>query len=304
MTPQYRTLVLFGAGASYGSDDPQHVPPMGDSLFDALRDFSPNLWGSIPPAQAALFRGDFERGMEALGNSHPEKLTLLQWAMATYFFQFSPRNIGLYFQLACRLKAANWRGAIATLNYERLLPSALSRANVPMTRGASGASGLELCLPHGICNLFIQGNWVNPHFVGRDGFGVTLGDAAPLLQIDDPSLFWLQTHFDGIPPVMSYFESMKRTMAGNHFINQQRERFAQLAADTELIVIIGVRVRERDQHIWRPIASSPARVLYCSGSAGAEFLAWANSARPGKGSVNLDGRFKDRFEAICNALGI
>src|SRR5215475_3509628 len=80
VAPRSRTLILFGAGASYGSDDPQHVPPMGDGLFDALRDFSPGLWGSIPPAQAALFRGDFERGMEALGNCHPEKLTLLQWA--------------------------------------------------------------------------------------------------------------------------------------------------------------------------------------------------------------------------------
>jgi hypothetical protein len=44
------------------------------------------------------------------------------------------------------------------------------------------------------------------------------------------------------------------------------QRVPRFAASAEAIIIVGVRVREHDVHVWHPIASSPAAVTYCSGS--------------------------------------
>lgn len=54
-------LILFGAGASYGSKN-RDVPPLGDELFLALQQFNPDGWGSLSPSLAGKFRGDFEKG--------------------------------------------------------------------------------------------------------------------------------------------------------------------------------------------------------------------------------------------------
>ena len=54
----------------------------------------------------------------------------LQRAMAAYFFQFVPRVQNFYVELARRVKAQSWRGAWATLNYERLAKLALGSQGV------------------------------------------------------------------------------------------------------------------------------------------------------------------------------
>ena len=54
----------------------------------------------------------------------------LQRAMAAYFFQFVPRVQNFYVELARRVKAQSWRGAWATLNYERLAELALGSQGV------------------------------------------------------------------------------------------------------------------------------------------------------------------------------
>ena len=40
-------LIIFGAGASYGSDTGGLIPPLGAQLFDELARYNPNGWGSI-----------------------------------------------------------------------------------------------------------------------------------------------------------------------------------------------------------------------------------------------------------------
>jgi hypothetical protein len=59
-------LILFGAGASFGSDDPSLVPPLGQNLFDALCKFNPRGWGAVEMESARQFRTDFEKAMKEL----------------------------------------------------------------------------------------------------------------------------------------------------------------------------------------------------------------------------------------------
>ncbi len=62
------TVILFGAGASYGSER-IGMPPLGANLFEALRRFNPSGWGSIGEPFATKFREDFEAGMVAFSTS-------------------------------------------------------------------------------------------------------------------------------------------------------------------------------------------------------------------------------------------
>ena len=55
-------LIVFGAGASYGSDI-NSTPPLGSSLFNELQKFNPKCWGAIDGNIADIFVEDFELGM-------------------------------------------------------------------------------------------------------------------------------------------------------------------------------------------------------------------------------------------------
>jgi len=152
-----RSLMLFGAGASFGSDAGE-TPPLGPYLYTALAGFSPETWGRVRPEEASCFRDDFEKGMRAFAKAHPNDglVDQLHCAMGGFFFRFRPSPTNLYRRLAERIRACNWEGTLASLNYERLLELSLSNAGVaPVLSGtANSRGGMELCLPHGCCNLF------------------------------------------------------------------------------------------------------------------------------------------------------
>jgi len=148
-------LILFGAGASFGSDA-QGTPPLGRHLFDALGKYSPSTWAKIQAEEAESFRDDFEQGMRAYADAHPSDVDRLQRAMAGYFFTFQPTRSSLYVRLVERIRTPNWNGALATLNYERLLDLALRRGGLECRIQAvrKGNTAIELVLPHGCCHVF------------------------------------------------------------------------------------------------------------------------------------------------------
>jgi len=150
-------LIIFGAGASFGSDT-SSVPPLGNKLFDALTDFAPNSWGTVHQKYKEVFQNDFEKGMQILSSEQPTWLPPLQRAMAAYFFNFSPQRTNLYVRLANQIKASSWnlKGSLVTFNYERLLIFSLNASGVQpaVESDQINSNQIELCLPHGCCNLF------------------------------------------------------------------------------------------------------------------------------------------------------
>ena len=113
-------LLVFGAGASFGSDVGD-TSPLTKHLFEKLASFNPGDWGNLSSTWKKLFRRDFENGMKTLSERKPHTLPPLQRAMAAFFFNFVPKQSNFYTKLAKRVKNQNWNGAIATFNYERLL---------------------------------------------------------------------------------------------------------------------------------------------------------------------------------------
>ena len=294
-------ILLFGAGASYGSAT-TGAPPMGEALFDALRSFNPQGWGALPTAMASEFRADFEKGMARLATENPHAMPILQRAMAAFFYNFVPNSANLYVRLSERIRARSWSGAIATLNYERFIELSLLHAGIqPVVGQVAGSGQVELCLPHGCCHIFCDGARASSVGVSFSGLGVMFD--GPVSVITRASEFRARLEGDAVPPVMSYFEPQKTTSAGASFIRSQRERWAQLASQATSLAVIGVRCRPHDSHIWEPVAASSADVVYCAGStAGAEFRQWAATARPGKTSRVFPGYFAAEFENMCQGL--
>ncbi len=298
------SLILFGAGASYGSDT-SSTPPLGADLFDQLARFNPDGWGKIAPDLAVTFRADFERGMTGLADQNPHALPPLQRAMAAYFFRFQPRNTNLYFKLAQLIHRSGWTGTIATLNYERLLEISLlaSQLRVVVGNDPDQTPGVELILPHGCCHLFCDSVRGAAGFVSFAGMNVTTN--GPVRAIADPNEFLQRLGSDAFPPVMSYFEPAKHTTAGANFIQAQRARWAHTGSRADQIAIVGVRVRPGDSHIWDPLKQSPARLIYCGGTTGAtEFQSWAATHRAGRGDISLSGYFREEFAGLCDYLRI
>jgi hypothetical protein len=60
-----KTLILFGAEASYGSDN-SGIPPLGNNLFSELARFNPPGWGSLSIEYRNTFNDDFEQGMQKI----------------------------------------------------------------------------------------------------------------------------------------------------------------------------------------------------------------------------------------------
>ena len=297
-----KTVFLFGAGASYGSDA-SGTPPLGAGLFDELCRFNPKGWGSLPTELANQFRADFELAMRLVA---PTAVAPLQREMAAYFFEFKPSTSNLYFRLARRIaETAGWSGAACTLNYDRLLEMSLFMAGIQPVVGDQKLDGrwLELCFPHGCCHIFCDAALGHPDCVTFDAFSVQSN--GPVTVVADAAKHRARILGNAFPPVMSYFEPKKQTTSGSSFIEQQRSRWRQMAGNATTIIVVGVRVRTHDDHIWSPVAESRARVVYCAGVDGAiEYESWAALARPGRKDKILRGFFRDEFSAICSEAGL
>lgn len=292
--------ILFGAGASFGSNN-ANVPPLGDDLFKALQKFNPPGWGSLPREIEKEFTVDFEKGMTKLAEVNSRYMPILQRAMAAFFFNYEPTINNLYHVLAKKIKEHDWRGQLVTLNYERLLEVSLCYEGLqPVTDSTTLTKGqIELCLPHGCCHIFIS---VRAHGVSFSGVGV--GFDGDIEVISNRQEFYERINKDAVPPVMSYFDPKKNTSSGVSFIEQQRQRWLQIATNSKNIAVIGIRVREADTHIWGVLASTKSRIIYCSGEeAGTEFSAWAKKHRR-NGDLVLVEFFSKEFNTICTEVGI
>jgi CRISPR/Cas system-associated protein Cas10 (large subunit of type III CRISPR-Cas system) len=100
---------------------------------------------------------------------------------------------------------------------------------------------------------------------------------------------------------MSYFEPKKRTTSGANFIIDQRKRFAELCNQAKKIIVVGLKPRKYDMHIWEPLVQASGEIIYCGGSDSEVFAKWSN-ANDRASDKALDGYFKDQFEEICFEL--
>jgi hypothetical protein len=273
-------LFIFGAGASYGADTNKSlVPPLAADLFNCLAKQYPDISNnSAVMSLAADFSKDFEQGLLKLYKCQPHFLSVFQRRMAHFFFQYghtiSIQQSNLYYRLAQEIKRKATLICLASLNYERTLEISFGAAEVQMVCNSAPKAGqAELCFPHGCCHLFCEG--VRASAGGVSFSGMNISTNGPVSPIANPAAFEDRIRGDAFPPVMSYFEPTKVTTSGANFISAQRSRFKQLISEASKIAVIGIKIREHDEHIWQPLKDTSAKIIYCSGEEdAAQYETW------------------------------
>lgn len=295
-----KNIFLFGAGASFGSDTIS-TPPLSNRLFDELCGFNPPGWGALPNDFRTEFNGDFEQGMVKVANERPHDLPILQRSMAAFFFNFQPRSTNLYYRLATRLKQNPKNMAVSTINYERLFEISFVTAGHNLFIGQPDNDDIELNFPHGCCHLFCESARGMANAVNYAGLNVRINGEIKI--ISNPQEFYQRISQDAFPPVMSYYEPQKRATAGQDFLTNQRERFKHLVENAERIIVIGVKIREHDNHIWDPIKNANGRFIYCSGNSEKNiFDGWTSIYRQNKDDIFINGFWADKFDEVLNEL--
>ena len=291
---------MFGAGASYGSDN-YGTPPLGNNLFSELSRFNPAGWGALPNEYLVDFNNDFEKGMIKLASQRPHDIPILQRAMSAYFFSFQPQSSSLYLKLAKKLKELPKQLAISTLNYERLLEISFIYAGFNLTIGQAKSNEIEFNLPHGCCHLFCESVRGDAGAVSLAGLNVEINGEIKI--ISNPNEFNHRINNDAIPPVMSYYEPQKRATTGQEFLNEQRNRLNNLISNAERIIIVGVKIRDHDTHIWEVIKNANGRFVYCSGKNEKNtYDLWVNNHRLQKENVFINGTWSEKFDEVFNEL--
>lgn len=302
-------LFIFGAGASFGSDN-QKTPPLTIKLYSSLVDFDKNKctfpnktgWSNIPEELISLFEYDFEKGMENYINRYPGKITPLKRQMGLFFFNFTyNKDTNLYVKLVKRLKMH--KPSFITLNYDKLLPSALHENGfrISIQPFIQVHQGTELCFPHGNCTFFCEGAFKSvPGTIFKN-----VRTSGRLKIISEGAEYYKRIMTDEQPPVISYLEPNKMSPFGYNIIESQRSRYRTLIESASVIVIIGLKLREYENHIWKPIKESKADLIYCSGKkSGKIFDEWLDFYKIGENRSIMNGYWKDNYERICEEIGI
>ncbi len=295
-------LFIFGAGASYGSDENKSLlPPLAKDLFAHL---SNKYWDIANNKKAmllkSLFEEDFEKGFLGLGKADPTFLSKFQRLMADFFFQYGNSipitQNNLYFKLAKEVKERSSNIALATLNYERLLEISF-RQFMPITINETmkKSEQIELCYPHGCCNLVVKGISATNGVLFTKG--VVFNGSVEIIENSGIHRNYIVN--EAIPPVMCYFEPSKFTASGANFIQAQRNKLDQLITEAKKIAIIGIKVREHDAHIWEPLMATNATIIYCGGrEAAREYNIWRKGKTERNRDIVLSGYWNDEFDTI------
>ena len=158
------SVIVFGAGASYGAGDvvPNRAP-LGSELYSELCRYFPRSWGALPDDAGIEFNNNFENGMRVVWDKYGSATLDLMRHMALYFGQFRPKRAGstAYAFLAEELKKRGLvhKVTIATLNYECLLEIELTHLGIQISYSLEGTpqGQIKVLKPHGSCNFLPSG---------------------------------------------------------------------------------------------------------------------------------------------------
>lgn len=272
------TLVLLGAGASYGSYlSPSEAPPLGngiDGLFARLVTRSREA-ASLPEQLKQTFMRNFEEGMSEYFRARQGNVARLQLDIGAYLASFRPSAGNAYFDLLAAMDPA--RTIYASLNYDTLLEEAalLAGRNISYSPLAS-APAVRVIKPHGSSNFW-------PNIAPGSIKGCTFVNCgtdveAPVICLHPEASRVRYPQEDSFSPCMSLYAPDKPVRTSPAFVKEQQQFFADAASQARRIIVAGVRVYPNDTHIWAPLRDSAAEIHYFGLESDREELeAWAGT---------------------------
>jgi hypothetical protein len=261
-----RLAFLFGAGASYGAGGGvlPHPPPLGRHLYGELRQAFPETWGNLPPSLAKLFKREFETGMDAMRRGGQEQSRPLL-EISRFFATFQPGpEPSCYLRLIRLLESCHLiEGCrFATLNYDCLIDLDLDSAKFGYNDGERHGpymhqKSVQLWKLHGACNLVnAVGTFRGNQFFGvgqlYEGPGKYVTRVEAIANCDD----------EGLPPMLSLYAPGKPTPVGANVVEPLRRRWELWVKQSDVIVVIGARILNRDEHLYRPLKKASGQIWY------------------------------------------
>lgn len=298
-------LVLFGAGASYGSGDvAPYPPPLGNGargLFARLEEYS-SLARELPDPLKQKFRDNFEQGMAEYYEYVDGDVMAFQRDLAQYLAQFTPGQRNEFKSLLHDVPIS--RLVFATLNYDLLFE--LSAASM----GLNTCYGLDtypqhvrLLKPHGSCNFWPNipvGIFSGAKF-SRNGRGDV---SAPVRPLDQHQTLQRCIEDDSFAPAIAMYAEGKPVRVCPEYVEEQQHYLKQAVSNAKHIFISGVRVHMSDAHIWGDALSKAEGNVTYFGLEGDRdaFFSWKEASRK-RNAYFIEGDFSHARRSIASRLG-
>ena len=264
---RYKRVVLFGAGASFGSPGIIPVsPPLGVDLYKVLAKTFPKNWGAMSEELKIKFEEHFEIGMGALWSMYPAAVSslkpgapspnILMQDLTRFFisFRIAPNQQDAYSRFLIKLWSCDKINdtCFATLNYEILLEQAMTTLGLKP----------RVIRPHGGCNLWLKrgGKIFGTNRAIGQGFNSISSKIRPL----QPHIIneLLNKPNQAKYPCMAIYVEGKVTQMGQQYLCRIQNRFYRHISNCESVVLIGVRPWPKDHHIWNHIFKTTAETFY------------------------------------------
>jgi hypothetical protein len=192
--------------------------------------------------------------------------------------------------------------AFATLNYKCLLEWSLTARGRYVECGdvLPGPRGTFVWKLHGSCNFLPR---IDQVYVAPFGTGVTYGPGAkfdPGIEVVQPSEVASRLNNTGLYPAMAHYAKGKEVQISESSIRTIQDIYAHAVPNATSIGVIGVRPNIEDTHVWGPLASTPARILYV-GSRDI-YSGWRNDHRGDRPTKYLGSRFDAAIDPLVEAL--
>lgn len=272
------SLILLGAGASYGSGDcTPYCPPLGATLFDALRARGGTA-ASVSPELAELFKRDFESGMVEFQKQRDADTTSLLREMAEYFVDFAagPRN--LYREIVRIVRQQPVSVRLVTTNYDLLIEQAITEAGLLIAYHPPPlpADNISLLKIHGSCHFLPDTQGLTLTDVTFAGNAVNVETRVKIARSRNEVREFCRTQ-DSLAPAIAVFAPGKPVLFSSEMVKDQQAKWLATLAEASVVYIIGLRVVPGDEHIWGALAKSNAAIQYV-GLDKETILAWASAS--------------------------
>lgn len=245
--------ILFGAGASYGSEHPGiEVPPLGNNLFHELD----NIGGYFNNLSDELKNNFSIHGFESAMLEIPNNSSILnplQNELSLYLSRFTPSANSAYARLFSQISDIN-KLQLITLNYDLLIEKSLDLCQKNIINKTNFRPSLLKL--HGSSNFI-------PDLGGLNIDGITAVDCNSFIGTNSIKVLqqyelkaWIDKHNVNLSPVMCMYSKDKRMVICPSYFQKAKEHFIKIIKKTKLMVIVGARYTPHDKHIWDAIISN------------------------------------------------
>jgi len=251
---------LMGAGASFASADttPFRVP-LGKDLFDSLeRTIGGYYFQNMEEKIKIVFRDDFEKGMEILFQNNVDA-TWMQIALSKYFLQFVAGEQNVYLRLLDMLINRDVVYSFSTTNYELLIEQCLNQKELVPYYGIgirqNSYNLISLLKIHGSPNFIPDANVDNFLMQGCVFPAKKTIASYPVKAVMPQEALDFAYKNNGLAASMAMYAMGKDVLHAPSVVELQQELWRlKLKHQCKFIVIIGLRIIERDEHIWSFLA--------------------------------------------------